>query len=47
MKVIKNKNRTNLTKAALGKIQCDLSIDNIMLVNQQRFKGFRRDLEYA
>ena len=33
MKVIKNKNRTNLTKAALGKIQCDLSIDNIMLVN--------------
>ena len=21
--------------------------DNIMLVNQQRFKGFRRDLEYA
>ena len=33
MRVIKNKNRTRLTQAALGKIQCDLSIDNIQLVN--------------
>ena len=33
MKVIKNKNRTRLTQAALGKIQCDLSIDNVQLVN--------------
>ena len=33
MEIIKNKNRTNLTQAALGKIQCDLSIDNIQLVN--------------
>lgn len=33
MKIIKNKNRTKLTQAALGKIQCDLAIDNIQLVN--------------
>ena len=33
MRVIKNKNRTRLTQAALGKIRCDLSIDNVQLVN--------------
>ena len=33
MRVVKNKNRTRLTQAALGKIQCDLSIDNVQLVN--------------
>lgn len=33
MQVIKNKNRSNLTRAALGKTQCDLAIDNIQLVN--------------
>ena len=33
MRVIEKKNRTHLTQAALGKIQCDLSIDNIQLVN--------------
>lgn len=33
MRVIKEKNRTRLTQAALGKTQCDLSIDNIQLIN--------------
>lgn len=33
MNIIKQKDRTRLTKAALGKIQCDLSIDNVQLVN--------------
>lgn len=33
MKVIKNKNHTRLTQAALGKIQCDLALDNAQLVN--------------
>lgn len=33
MKIIKNKNRTRLTQAALGKIQCDLALDNVQLVN--------------
>ena len=33
MKVLKNKNRSLLIEAALGKTQCDLSIDNIQLVN--------------
>ena len=33
MQLIKNKDRSRLTKAALGKIPCDLSIDNVQLVN--------------
>lgn len=33
MKVIKNKNRSRLTAAARGEIACDLSIENINLVN--------------
>ena len=33
MRIIQNKPRTHLTAAALGKIQCDLAIDNIQLVN--------------
>lgn len=33
MKVIKNKDKTKLTQAALGKIQCDLVVDNIQLIN--------------
>ena len=33
MKVIKKKDRTLLTKAAIGKIPCDLSIEHVMLVN--------------
>ena len=33
MKLIKNKDRSRLTRAALGKIPCDLSIDNVQLVN--------------
>ena len=33
MKIIKNKNTSRLTSAALGKIPCDLSINNIQLVN--------------
>ena len=33
MKIIKNKNRTRLTQAALDKIQCDLALDNAQLVN--------------
>ena len=33
MEIIKDKNRTRLTQAALGKIPCDLSINNIQLVN--------------
>lgn len=33
MKVIKNKNRSRLTAAARGEIACDLSIENVKLVN--------------
>ena len=33
MKVIENKKRSTLIEAALGKTQCDLSIDNVKLVN--------------
>ena len=33
MEIIKDKNRTRLIQAALGKISCDLSINNIQLVN--------------
>lgn len=33
MEIIKNKNRTRLTKAAIGEVPCDLSINNIQLVN--------------
>ena len=33
MEIIKNKDRTRLTKAAIGEIPCDLSINNIKLVN--------------
>ena len=33
MQLIKNKDRSRLTRAALGKIPCDLSIDNVKLVN--------------
>ena len=33
MKLIKNKDRSRLTRAALGRLQCDLSIDNVKLVN--------------
>ena len=33
MKIIKDKNRSRLTQAALGKIQCDLSIEHVKLVN--------------
>ena len=33
MELIKNKNRTTLTQAALGKIQCDLALENVKLVN--------------
>jgi len=33
MEIIKNKNRTRLTKAAIGEVPCDLSIDNVYLVN--------------
>ena len=33
MKLIENKDRSRLTRAALGKIPCDLSIDNVQLVN--------------
>lgn len=33
MELIKNKNTSRLTRAALGKIQCDLSIGNVVLIN--------------
>lgn len=33
MEIIKDKNRTRLIQAALGKIPCDLSINNVQLVN--------------
>ena len=33
MKVVKNKNRSRLTAAARGEIACDLSIENVKLVN--------------
>ena len=33
MRLIRNKDRSRLTRAALGKIPCDLSIDNVKLVN--------------
>lgn len=33
MEIIKNKNRTQLTKTAIGEVPCDLSINNIQLVN--------------
>ena len=33
MKIIKNKDTSRLTRAAIGEIPCDLSIDNVKLVN--------------
>ncbi len=33
MKLIKNKDRSRLTRAALGRIPCDLSVENVRLVN--------------
>ena len=33
MQIIKNKDRTRLINAAMGKIPCDLSIENVQLVN--------------
>ncbi|MBQ8093412.1 MAG: adenine deaminase [Clostridia bacterium] len=33
MQLIKNKDRSRLTRAALGKMPCDLAIDNVKLVN--------------
>lgn len=33
MEIIKNKNRTRLVKAAMGEIPCDLSLENVILVN--------------
>ena len=35
MLVLKNKNTSKLIAAASGKVQCDLSIDNVKLVNCQ------------